>query len=158
MEATGNVGVFAVQLAKLMGAYVVAITRRADEFATELKRLDADEVLTPQEASRASGFDVVVDPVGAGTWGLSSSVLDKGGRYVTAGALTGSEVGLDLRRLYGAQLSVLGEHRGRRADLAFSWSSPRGAVSRRPYRRGISWSEPARPSRRSTAPRGSRIV
>ena len=115
--ATGNVGVFAVQLAKLLGAYVVAVTRRADRFATELKRLGADEVLTPQEASRAGGFDVVVDPVGAGTWELSFSMLARGGRYVTAGALTGGEVRLDLRRLYGAQLSVLGSTGGRRADL-----------------------------------------
>ncbi|MEM1637281.1 MAG: alcohol dehydrogenase catalytic domain-containing protein [Pyrobaculum sp.] len=115
--ATGNVGVYAVQLAKLMGAYVAAVTRRADLHAARLKSLGADEVLTPEEAKKAGPFDVVVDPVGAGTWELSFSLLARGGRYVTAGALTGSEVKLDLRRLYGGQYSVLGSTGGRRADL-----------------------------------------
>jgi len=114
--ATGNVGVFAVQLAKLFGAYVVAVSRRGEG---QLRQLGADEVVTPEEALRRweGAVDVVIDPVGAATWETSFKLLARGGRYVTAGALTGSEVRLDLRRLYGIQASVLGSTGGRRADL-----------------------------------------
>lgn len=133
--ATGNVGVYAVQLAKLAGAYVVAVTRRADKFATQLRELGADEVLTPEEARRAPPFDVVIDPVGAATWELSLSILARGGRYVTAGALTGSEARLDLRKLYGSQLSVLGSTGGRRVDLELLTSLvERGLVKTPIYR------------------------
>ncbi len=121
MGATGNVGVFAVQLAKLMGAYVMAVTRRGKQVEAALRGLGADAVATPEEArdlvARQGGADVVVDPLGAGTWELSYSMLGRGGRYVTAGVLTGQEVRLDLRRLYGVQGSILGSTGGRLRDL-----------------------------------------
>ncbi len=59
----------------------------------------------------------MLDPTGSASWDLSFGVLGRGGRYVTAGALTGAEVRLDLRRLYGMQISVIGATGGRRADF-----------------------------------------
>lgn len=119
--STGNVGLFAVQLAKALGAYVVAVTRKKSAAEPLLKSLGADAVATPSEAPELlkglGGADVVADAVGSATWELSLSLLGRGGRYVTAGALTGSEAKLDLRRLYGAQLSVVGSTGGRRRDL-----------------------------------------
>ncbi|MEL9990072.1 MAG: alcohol dehydrogenase catalytic domain-containing protein [Thermoproteus sp.] len=141
MGATGNVGIFAVQLAKLMGAYVVAVTRRADRFVTQLKSLGADEVLTPEEVKRAGAFDVVVDPLGAGTWELSFSLLARGGRYVTAGALTGDEVRLSLRRLYGGQYSVIGSTGGRRIDLELLVSLVERGILKAPISQRLSLAE-----------------
>ncbi|MFB6489933.1 MAG: alcohol dehydrogenase catalytic domain-containing protein [Thermoproteus sp. AZ2] len=132
--ATGNVGVFAVQLAKRAGAYVIAISRKGAE---RLRELGADEVLAPEDAAKRWGnaVDVVVDPVGASTFELSLKLLARGGRYVTAGALTGGEVEVDLRRLYGAQLSLVGSTGGRRADLeVLVRLVERGAVSTPIYR------------------------
>ncbi|AET33308.1 alcohol dehydrogenase catalytic domain-containing protein [Pyrobaculum ferrireducens] len=115
--ATGNVGVYAVQFAKLLGGEVYAVTRRKDMSAPVLKSIGADYVVTPDEAREAAPFDVVLDPTGAGNWELSYSLLGRMGRYVTAGALTGAEVKLDLRRLYGMQISVIGSTGGRRGDF-----------------------------------------
>lgn len=114
--ASGNVGTYAVQFAKMVGGEVYAVTRRREVVATALSQLGVD-VVTPEDARRLAPFDVVLDPTGAANWGLSTSLLGRGGRYVTAGALTGSEVSLDLRRLYGQQISVIGSTGGRRADF-----------------------------------------
>ncbi len=114
--ATGNVGVYAVQFAGLFGGVVYAVTRRKETAAAPLRQLGV-EVVSPEEARELAPFDVVLDPTGAANWQLSLSLLGRGGRYVTAGALTGSEVTLDLRRLYGQQISVLGATGGRRADF-----------------------------------------
>lgn len=115
--ATGNVGIYAVQFAKLLGGEVYAISRRKAKVESILKSAGADAVLTPDEAKSAAPFDVVLDPTGSASWELSFGVLGRGGRYVTAGALTGAEVRLDLRRLYGMQILVIGATGGRRADF-----------------------------------------
>ncbi|AEA12499.1 alcohol dehydrogenase [Thermoproteus uzoniensis 768-20] len=115
--ATGNVGTYLIQFAKLLGGEVYAVTRRKERAGSVLRALGADHVVAPEEAREAAPFDVVLDPTGAGSWELSFSLLGRGGRYVTAGALTGSEVRLDLRRLYGMQISVIGATGGTRGDF-----------------------------------------
>lgn len=57
--ASGGVGRFAIQLAKLAGARVTAVARRTDG----LRELGADELLTELEPSGPT-FDVILDAVG----------------------------------------------------------------------------------------------
>lgn len=84
--AAGAVGLFAVQLAKLQGAYVIATASGTNiDF---LKQLGADEVIDYREQrfEDAGKVDVVFDAVGGETLTRSWSVLSPGGRLVTIAA------------------------------------------------------------------------
>lgn len=81
----GNVGIFAVQFAKSLGAYVIA-TASADTISF-VKELGADQVLdyhgTPFD-QQLHDIDLVFDTVGGETLTRSLNVLRPGGRVVTA--------------------------------------------------------------------------
>jgi NADPH:quinone reductase-like Zn-dependent oxidoreductase len=73
----------------------------------------ADEV---RALTRKRGVDVVIENVGAATWDDSLRCLARGGRLVTCGATTGPKVGLDIRRLFWHQWSILGSTMGNAAE------------------------------------------
>ena len=83
----GGVGVYAVQLAVVLGGHVTATGSARD--ADFVRDLGADGYLA-QEAGRfedaLSGMDVVIDTVGGATTERSYAVLRPGGRLVTLGA------------------------------------------------------------------------
>lgn len=108
--ASGGVGSAAVQLARRRGASVVAVAGMAK--ADAVAELGADRVVDrgadlPVELGRQS-FDVVVDLVAGATWPSLLDLLVRGGRYVTAGAIAGPLVELDVRTLYLQDLTLLG--------------------------------------------------
>ena len=122
--ATGNVGSYAVQFAKLAGATVVAVSRKAGRVKDVLMGLGADYVVTPEEAqalvnelSNGLGADLVIDAVGQATWNISFQLVARYGRWVTAGALTGGDVTLNLPSLYSREVAVIGSTGGTRAEL-----------------------------------------
>jgi NADPH:quinone reductase-like Zn-dependent oxidoreductase len=80
----GGVGVFAVQIAKSFGAYVVA-TAGANN-GQFLRNLGADEVIDyahQRIEDKLSVFDVVLDAVGNQVWSSSLKVLRVGGKLIT---------------------------------------------------------------------------
>ena len=85
--AAGALGLFAVQLAHLHGAHVIA-TSSADD-VNFVKQLGADEVIdyeTSRFEDQIGSVDVVFDGVGGETLDRSWSVLKPGGRMVTIAA------------------------------------------------------------------------
>jgi NADPH:quinone reductase-like Zn-dependent oxidoreductase len=81
---SGGVGIFAVQLAKLAGAYVIATTSGPN--VAMVKSLGADEVIDYRAADVAStvkDVDLVVDCVGGETLKRSFGLLRKGGLLIT---------------------------------------------------------------------------
>jgi NADPH:quinone reductase-like Zn-dependent oxidoreductase len=82
--AAGGVGVFAVQIAKALGARVAATaSARNYDF---LRELGADEVIDYAKEKiedKLSGYDIVLDGVGQSVWGSSFHVLKRGGRLLT---------------------------------------------------------------------------
>lgn len=83
----GGVGIFAVQLAAILGAHVTATGRGADAgFVRDLgaERFISAEAGLPSQA--AGGFDVVIDTVGGAVLDGSYGLLRRGGRLVTLGA------------------------------------------------------------------------
>lgn len=80
----GAVGIFAIQLAKLRGAYVITTTSASDrEFAMGL---GADEVIDykgEQFDDRVRNVDIVFDAIGGDTLARSWTVLKPKGRMVT---------------------------------------------------------------------------
>jgi NADPH:quinone reductase-like Zn-dependent oxidoreductase len=116
LGASGGVATAVIQIARLAGARVWAVTS-SPERAAAVRALGADEVfdrsLGPWSkavwaASGKQGVDVVVDSVGPATWADALRSARRGGRIVTYGATTGSHAETDLRQIYYRQLSVLG--------------------------------------------------
>ena len=115
----GGVALAAVQIAKLLGARVVA-TSSSDAKLEVAKQLGADVTInhTSRDVARdvrsltGVGADVVVDSVGEKTWEASLRALRPLGRLVTCGATTGPLVTLDLRKLFWFQWSLLGSTMG----------------------------------------------
>ena len=108
--ASGGVGSAAVQLAKRRGAHVTAIA--STEKMEALRSLGADEVVDRNTdlvaAIGGDSIDVVVDLVAGEGWPALLDVLKRGGRYVTAGAIAGPLVELDVRTLYLKDLTLIG--------------------------------------------------
>jgi len=125
LGAGSGVGSAAIQIAKLMGARVIA-TASSEEKLKKAAELGADDVINHakqnilDEVKRLTdrrGVDVVFEHVGATTWEMSVLSLAANGRLVTCGATTGYEARLDLRYLFGRNLSLLGSFMGSRAEL-----------------------------------------
>ena len=123
--AGSGVGVAAVQIARLLGARVIA-TAGSPAKLDRARELGADEVINYEtqdflaEVKRLTGrqgVDVVFEHVGKTTWEKSLLAAGVGGRIVTVGATTGYDPPTDLRHVFFRQLSILGSTMGTAADL-----------------------------------------
>jgi NADPH:quinone reductase-like Zn-dependent oxidoreductase len=82
--AAGGVGVFAVQIAKALGAYVAATAGTRNQGF--LRELGADlpiDYARERIEDKLSGYDLVLDGVGSSVWASSLRVLRRGGKLVT---------------------------------------------------------------------------
>ena len=106
--ATGGVGDFAVQLARLAGAHVTAVARRAEQSAT-LRELGAHDITVGDEISPSPKYDLILDSVGGRTLGTALAALERGGTCVTFGVSAGAEVTLDARTFFvGGRATLYG--------------------------------------------------
>ncbi|HEY2474359.1 MAG TPA: NADP-dependent oxidoreductase, partial [Candidatus Cybelea sp.] len=83
--AAGNVGAYAVQLARWAGARVIAVAAASD--STYLHTLGAEKEIdfrTQRFEDEVSGVDAVIDTVGGETQTCSFSVLRRGGVLVSS--------------------------------------------------------------------------
>jgi NADPH:quinone reductase-like Zn-dependent oxidoreductase len=124
--ASGDVGLAAVQIARLAGARVLATTSSAEK-AARLSELGAEAVFDYregdpwQEVRRHTGdrgVDFVVDYTGTNTLTHSMGALAKGGAVLIVGCVTGGPIpDFNVRPLYARHLSLIGSSSGTRADL-----------------------------------------
>jgi NADPH:quinone reductase-like Zn-dependent oxidoreductase len=106
--ATGGVGDFAVQLARLAGAHVTAVARRADQ-ASAVRELGAHEVTIGDDIPSSPKYDLILDSVGGRTLGTALAALDRGGTCVTFGVSAGGEVTFDARTFFvGGRATLYG--------------------------------------------------
>ncbi|MER7271169.1 zinc-binding dehydrogenase [Micromonospora carbonacea] len=124
--ATGAVGRYAVQLARLGGAHVTASTSDPDGHGDELRELGAHEVIrSPGQLDQAVAG--VIDVVGGETLVQAYDKLAEGGTLVSVGnvASTGERFpalafsGHDGRNDRSVTSFFLGAHAGLSADLAW---------------------------------------
>jgi NADPH:quinone reductase-like Zn-dependent oxidoreductase len=125
LAAGSGVGQAAIQIAKLHGARVFA-TAGTGEKLERARALGADAVINHhtddvpkrvRDLTAGRGVSIVFEHVGQATWERSIKCLARAGRLVTCGATTGHEAGVDLRFLFGRQLSLLGSYMGTKAEL-----------------------------------------
>jgi NADPH:quinone reductase-like Zn-dependent oxidoreductase len=123
--AGSGVGMAAIQVAKLLGARVIA-TAGSPQKLEQARKLGADAVIDHRaqdvvaEVKRLTarkGADVVVEHVGQATWERSILSLAHRGRLVTCGATTGPAGATELRYVFSKQLSLLGSYMGSKAEL-----------------------------------------
>jgi NADPH:quinone reductase-like Zn-dependent oxidoreductase len=104
--ATGGVGDFAVQLARLAGAHVTASVRRGDQVAA-VRQLGAHEVTVGDEIPATPKYDLIVESVGGRTLGTALRALQRAGVCVTLGVSASSEVTFEARDFFVAGRSTL---------------------------------------------------
>lgn len=123
--AGSGVGMAAIQIAKLMGARVIATA--GGEKKLELARsLGADAVVDHytqdvvaevKKFTSKKGVEIVIEHTGEKTWERSIRSLAYRGRLVTCGNTSGPNGATDLRFLFAKQLNLMGSYMGSRADL-----------------------------------------
>ena len=83
--ATGAVGLFAVQLARLAGLHVVAVTSAAKDTETQelLRGLGADEIVPSTQSVARDGIHIVLDTVGGSVLESAWDVVRPDGRILS---------------------------------------------------------------------------
>jgi len=129
MGATGGLGSAGVQVAKYLGATVIAGVG-ADARVTAAKELGADWAVNYRTQSldaevmritEGRGVDVVFENISdPDLFPRAFASLGRGGRLVTAGAHGGGIVPLDVNRLYLRQLTIIGATGQTPADVTRS--------------------------------------
>ncbi len=131
LGASGGVGVACVQLAKLVGAEVVACASSAsklDRLAalgadhvvdyTKTRFLDAVREIYGKPRSRGGGgVDVAVNFTGGDTWIDTQKCVNLGGRILTCGATAGFNVMTDARYLWTYEHRMIGSNGWQPGDL-----------------------------------------
>ena len=121
----GGAALFALQFAVAAGAQAW-VTSSSTEKLARAKTLGATGGVNYRDAdwpailqAAAGGlFDVVLDSAGGAGFGPVIEVTRPGGRIVFFGATTGNPPGLDLRKCFFRQLTLLGTTMGSPADFA----------------------------------------
>jgi D-arabinose 1-dehydrogenase-like Zn-dependent alcohol dehydrogenase len=114
--AGGGLGVHGIQLARLAGAYVIAVTSSTEKQKIILEN-GAHEVLLVErgedfsgavkEATGGNGVDVVIDNVGSPTFEATRRSLAMGARWIFVGQVTGDFVKLNPAQLFMRDISIL---------------------------------------------------
>ena len=114
-----------IQIAKLAGAFVYAVASDATK-AQLAKELGADVVLDRSQGNwgreiykltAKRGVDVIVDNVGQATLTTSMQALARGGRIVIVGNTSGPQTEIDIRFIFGKQISLIGSTMGTHQDF-----------------------------------------
>lgn len=119
--ASGGVGSALIQLVQVRQAQAIAVVGRGKEH--DARDLGAVHIIprdTDDWQTALNGFqvDVVADVVGGAGIAALMQAIKPGGRIVTAGAIAGPFVEIDLRTLYLRHLSLLGSTLGTASDFA----------------------------------------
>lgn len=117
VQGTGGVSIFALQLAKMMGATVIA-TSSSDAKLERLKQLGADFVInyrqdpawgvTAQRLSGGRGVDAVIDIGGPATLEQSLRAVRPGGQIELIGVLGGFTYALPIMPMITRQVQLRG--------------------------------------------------
>jgi NADPH:quinone reductase-like Zn-dependent oxidoreductase len=126
LGASGGTAIAALQVARLMGARIFAVTA-GEENVERVRALGADVVYDREQVDFSKeirrdtdrrGVDVVVENVGEATWAASLRALAPAGRLVTYGATSGPRGDTDLRVVFWRQLRIIGSTMASRAEFS----------------------------------------
>jgi alcohol dehydrogenase len=131
LGASGGVGVACVQLAKLMGAKVIACASTSEKIG-RLAAIGADhhinytttsivdgvrEICGKPRLWGEGGVDVAVNFTGGDTWPATQRAMKRHGRLLTCGATAGYDVTLDARFMWTFEHAIVGSNGWMMEDL-----------------------------------------
>ncbi len=125
LGASGGVGVGCVQIARDLGATVIACASSADKLE-RLRKLGAHHLIdySKENFSKAAwaisgkkGVDVCINFTGGDTWVPSIRAVRSQGRILTCGATAGYDPKEDLRFIWVREVNILGSNGWRRDDI-----------------------------------------
>jgi len=123
--ASGGLGSAGIQIAKQIGAKVIAAAK-TEEDGEKIKEMGADHIViyskenveeSVNKLTDNQKVDVVFESVGVKTWNTSLSILRPHGRVVVAGTTSGEITSQDLSDIYYYQQTVLGSRMGSKEDF-----------------------------------------
>jgi len=124
--AGGGVGIHAVQVARLMGAFVMAVDI-GDKKLAFARDLGAEAVFdvskgdfsaAAREWTNGEGVDVVLELVGTATFDSSIKSLARAGRMVIVGSHTGKELQASPQAMIANEWEILGSRNVSKRELA----------------------------------------
>ena len=125
-QGTGGVSLFALQLAKAMGARVIATTS-SDDKAVRLKAMGADDTINyktehdwaqrVRDLTGGRGADRIIEVGGPGTFARSVRAIAAGGQVSMVGILAGMQGGVDFMSMFMSQARYQTVAIGSREDL-----------------------------------------
>jgi D-arabinose 1-dehydrogenase-like Zn-dependent alcohol dehydrogenase len=125
--AGGGLGLHGVQLARLAGAFTIAVTT-TEAKAARIREAGADEVIVTErggdfstrvrEVTAGRGVDVAVDNVGSAVFEAVRRSMADDGRLVLVGQLTGDFISLNPAQLFLRNIAILSAKGVSRAQLA----------------------------------------
>jgi alcohol dehydrogenase len=125
LGASGGVGTACVQIAKNVGAEVIACASSKAKL-DRLRELGADHLIdyTREDFSKRAweitgrkGCEVIVHYTGGDTWVPSLRALAQHGRLLTCGATAGYDPKTDIRYIWRREVNIIGANGWTRADL-----------------------------------------
>ena len=123
--AGGGVGSHAIQLAKMMGSFVLAVDI-GEEKLSLARELGADVVFdastgdfseTAREWTNGEGVEVVLELVGTKTFDSSIKSLSRGGRMVIVGSHTGTELKASPQAMIANEWEIFGSRNVTKREL-----------------------------------------
>lgn len=124
--AGGGVGAHAVQIVKMMGAFVMAVDIGEDKLSLA-RKLGADVVFdassgdfstAAREWTNGDGAEVVLELVGTKTFESSLKSLARGGRMVIVGSHTGTVLTASPQAMIANEWEILGSRNVTKRELA----------------------------------------
>ncbi len=124
--ASGGLGYAALSIAKGIGAKVIGIVGEQNKIdflkksgfeSFEFITRDEDVPKKIRELTKKSGADLVLDHVGRKTFSSSLKMLSRGGRLAFCGVTTGPITEIDLRLIFGKQITITGSWMGDLKDF-----------------------------------------
>jgi alcohol dehydrogenase len=125
LGASGGVGTACVQIAKNVGAVVIACASSKAKL-DRLRELGADHLIDytredfskrAWEISGRKGCEVIVNYTGGDTWVPSLRALARHGRLLTCGATAGYDPKTDIRYIWRREVTIVGANGWTRGDL-----------------------------------------
>jgi NADPH:quinone reductase-like Zn-dependent oxidoreductase len=125
MAGASGVGTYAIQIAKQLGARIIA-TGSTDAKRSFAQSLGADHVVDSTDPewpahvraiTQKRGVELIVEHVGGNTFEKCFTCLARGGTIVTCGATAGQDVRLNLWPFFVKQQRIIGSYGRNRTDL-----------------------------------------